>query len=114
MDEKDDLLVRLALSLRILGNQMEKRRKRMKQLLSQGDSYASPELEQLATEYRLLQSQFVSLEKQFKEVKDKNNSVLNILGHHSHGIRISNFPDNVRKMKRLSRFLSENPQISYL
>ena len=66
MNEQQDLLLRLGFSLAELGNQMQKRRDK---ILAQGISPDAPEPVQLAKEYRLLQSQFASLEAQFQETK---------------------------------------------
>ncbi len=75
MDERTDLLLRLSLSLKELGVQMKHRQDRAKELLSQGYSYDSPELVQLAKEYQMLRCQFASLETQFKEVKGQNDTI---------------------------------------
>lgn len=75
MDKRTDLLLRLSLSLKELGAQMKHRQDRMKELLSQGHSYDSPELIRLVEEYQLLQSQFASLEAQFQEVKEQNETI---------------------------------------
>jgi DNA-binding transcriptional MerR regulator len=69
MNEQQDLLLRLGFSLAELGNQMQKRRDKIEELLAQGISPDAPEPVQLAKEYRLLQSQFASLEAQFQETK---------------------------------------------
>lgn len=75
MDERTDLLLRLGLSLNELGVQIKLRQERVKELLSQGYSYDSPELIRLAKEYHLLQCQFRSLEAQFKEAKGQNDTI---------------------------------------
>ena len=75
MDERTDLLLRLSLSLKELGVQMQHRQNRAKELLTQGRSYDSPELIQLAKEYQLLQCQFASLEAQFKEVIEQTGTI---------------------------------------
>ncbi len=69
MNEQQDLLLRLGLSLGELGRQMEKRRDKLKTLLSQDCSPDTAEAVQLATEYRLLQSQFTCLEAQYQNTK---------------------------------------------
>ena len=75
MDERADLLLRLGFSLKEIGGQMESRRDKVKQLLSEGHTYESPEVIRLAREYQLLQSQFASLEAQFKEVKKQTGTI---------------------------------------
>lgn len=69
MNENTELLLRLGRGLRELGKQLKKRRDKIKQLVSQGCSYDSPELIQQVKEYQLLKGQFASLEAQFKDAK---------------------------------------------
>ena len=69
MDEKRDLLLRLAFSMAELEKQMEKRRNKIKTLLDQGSPPDEPEIVQLTKEYHLAQSQFACLEAQYQSTK---------------------------------------------
>ena len=69
MNEQQDLLLRLGFSLAELGNQMQKRRDKIEELLAQGCSPDAPEVVQLTKESQLLQSQFTCLEAQYQSTK---------------------------------------------
>lgn len=71
MEEKKELLIRLGFSLYQIGNKVETARRRLKDLVEKGVSYASTELLAVVDELKIIDAQWKSLEGQYLELKDE-------------------------------------------